>query len=81
MKLFRFIPLFRTRPGPTPAGWLDRMFRNRRRPSARVILLGDVLMNFSDWWAAVYHRLPKGKTVAFERDADGRLKTVHYRED
>lgn len=79
MNIFRFVPLFRTRPGPMPRNFLDRMFRNRRNPGSRVVLLGDVLMNLSDWWHVLYHRVPSDGEAHYERDSAGRLESIHYR--
>ena len=76
MDWWRFVPLFRTRPAPAPSGWFDRMLRNRRRPHARVVLLGDVVMNLSDWWYGVYHRTPAARGTLIERDREGRLLSL-----
>ena len=81
MNPLRFVPLFRSRPSPLPRGFVDRIVRNRRVPSSRVVLVGDVLMNLSDWWHALYHRVPAGAEVHFKRDAAGRLESVDYRHD
>jgi len=79
MSLFRMIPLIRTRPAPTPRGPIDRIFRNRRDPNSCVVLLGDVMMNVSDWWHCYYNRLPTGTVVHIERDARGKVRAIGYR--
>ena len=81
MSLFRFIPLVRTRPGASGSGFVDGLFRNRRDPGSRIVLLGDVMMNLSDWWHVTYNRVPSGSPVAVERDRAGRLESIHYRRD
>lgn len=79
MSLLRLVPLIRTRPSPTPRGFLDQMLRNRRDPASCIVLLGDVLMNLSDWWHTYYNRLPSGTAVHIERDAKGKVRAVGYR--
>ena len=79
MSLLRFVPLFRTRPALVPGGFLDRIVRNRRDPTSCVVLLGDVLMNLSDWWHVVYNRVPAGTVSHIERDATGKLRAIEYR--
>jgi len=81
MNPLRFVPIVRTRPRPAPAGWWDRLLRNRRDPASRVVLLGDVLMNVSDWWHTIYHRVPAGTEAYFKRDSAGRLESMEYRRE
>jgi hypothetical protein len=81
MNLFRFIPLFRTRPTGPAVGFFDRIFRNRRDPHSCIVMLGDVTMNLSDWWHALYNRVPGGSPISVERDRSGRLESIHYRRD
>lgn len=79
MSLLRLVPLIRTRPEPVPRGVLDRIVRNRRNPGSCVVLLGDVLMNLSDWWHGYYNRIPAGTVVHIERDPKGKVRAVGYR--
>jgi hypothetical protein len=79
MSFLRLIPLIRTRPAPMPKGFFDSIFRNRRDPASCVVLMGDVMMNLSDWWHGYYHRLPAGRSVHIERDPSGKVRAMSYR--
>ena len=81
MNPLRFVPIIRTRPGPVAAGWWDRLLRNRRNPASRLVLMGDVLMNLSDWWHTIYHRVPLDAEAHFKRDSAGRLESIDYRRE
>jgi hypothetical protein len=71
--------LIRTRPAPVPRGFLDQMMRNRRDPTSCVVLMGDVMMNMSDWWHVYYNRMPAGTKVHVERDPAGKVRAIGYR--
>lgn len=50
----------RFRPNSQPRFWLDRMWRNRRSPSGRgLVLIADVYQNIAESLFGTVYRLPR----------------------
>lgn len=69
--MFGFIPL-PTASLPMRPGLWRRLWHNRRSPASRFLLVKDVLMNVSDEFYRLAHRIPPHARI--ERDRNGKYR-------